>query len=124
MSQAAESSEFVEASPRNVDRRDGVRVTIEAEVEITNVAKFLGTATDLSVGGVYIETHEELDVGTEVDLEMWVAEAREYVALPGEIRWCETKGVADGERGYGIEFVTVSAENREQLEKIVEKCRP
>lgn len=122
MSKAAESSEFVEASSTSVDRRDGVRVAIEAEVEMTSFAKFLGRAGDLSVGGIYVETHEDLDIDSEVTLEMWVPEAEEYLALHGEVRWLDTDDADDGMTGYGIEFVDMTSQARDRLEQIVGDC--
>ena len=122
---AADSGEFLAGDVQNIDRRDGERATVEAEVEMTSFAKFIGSAVDISTGGLFVETHETLAVGDQLNLEMWIPEAGTFIAVPGEVRWHQPPEESGGSdlNGYGLQFVDVGPEMQERLEEVVDECR-
>jgi type IV pilus assembly protein PilZ len=61
--------------------------------------------TDLSPGGLFVRTSRPLPIGTEVDLEVVLAEADPAFTVRGKVVWL--RGVKDKQEGMGIQFTGV-----------------
>jgi len=97
-------------NPAVADRRRSIRIQVAAQIEIkpadSDVPLRLQT-TDLSMGGCYVETTIPLDVGTKVNIVLWLHEQK--VTTGGVIV------TRHPQFGNGIQFVEMSAENAERL---------
>jgi hypothetical protein len=71
----------------------------------------IGRTLDVSQGGVKVETHRPLEQGTE--LEMDIAIEDRIIAATGVV--CHTEELKNGLFGTGIQFTTISEEDREYL---------
>jgi hypothetical protein len=70
---------------------------------------------DLSVGGVFVETADLLEVGDPVVLSFPQPEGKQLV-VNGRVRWVTPFGtVSDPTPGMGIEFVGLDAQKRERI---------
>ncbi len=111
------------------DRRDEQRAPIELKVEYKRLNTFLYDYTkNISKGGTFIKTDRPLEIGTVFLFKLQVPLAAKPIELRGEVRWVIREGEpppahvpADHEPGMGIRFVYDSPEERDMLERSVEK---
>ena len=111
------------------DRRREARAPIELKVEYKRLNTFFYDYTkNISKGGTFIKTEKPLDVGTIFLFKLMVPAQSTPLALRGEVRWVVKEGeplppevTAGHEAGMGIRFVYDSAEQRRDLERVVEK---
>ena len=111
------------------DRRREARAPIELKVEYKRLNTFFYDYTkNISKGGTFIKTEKPLDIGTIFLFKLMLPSQTAPLALRGEVRWVVKDGAplppqvpAGHEPGMGIKFVYDSAEQREQLEQVVEK---
>ncbi len=107
------------------DKRRAPRLHHEIPVSYRSVGSFLSDwATDISQGGLFINTRAPLAIGTPV---------RILIQLPGEPRAAELDGTvtriatsppgAGGDRGMAVQFTGVGAERRAELERFVARLR-
>jgi uncharacterized protein (TIGR02266 family) len=96
------------------ERRAGARLSVDLDVSIGSDDHFFtATASDLSSGGLFIETYRALAVGCELSIEFDVPAGR-FVGR-GVVAWArESDGRAAP--GYGIRFVELSRYARPLLE--------
>ena len=103
---------------------------IELKVEYKRLNTFFYDYTkNISKGGTFIKTEKPLDIGTIFLFKLMLPAQPEPIALRGEVRWVVKEGAAAaaaGRRGatrpgMGIKFVYDSADQRDQLEQIVER---
>ncbi|MFY9559031.1 MAG: PilZ domain-containing protein [Terriglobales bacterium] len=92
------------------ERRRYLRVQVAVQIEIrpagTNVPMRLETS-DVSLGGCYVEMALTLDVGTKLDIVLWLDQAK-----------VSTKGLVvtrHPQFGNGIAFLQLSSENEARL---------
>lgn len=111
------------------DRRRDSRALIALNVEYKKLNTFFYDYTkNISKGGTFIRTDRPLEVGTVFMFDLNLPVPNESVRLRGEVRWVvradmpPPPGIAAGhEPGMGIRFIYESAEEREQLERRVER---
>lgn len=92
------------------ERRRYLRIEVAAQIEIrpdgTNVPMRLETS-DLSLGGCYVEMNLTLEVGTRLDIVLWLDQQK-----------VSTRAVVvtrHPQFGNGISFLSVSPENEARL---------
>ena len=97
------------------DRRKFVRVKCSISVELHPAGQpvIRGRASDLSVGGCFVEMPIALNVDTSLKIALWLGETK--LRLKGE--------VASTARGFGIgvRFVNTSQQDQELLERHIKK---
>lgn len=98
-----------------VNRRRHTRAWVRAPVEFTpwdpkHVA--FGFATDVSIGGAFVETTFPSPSGSEVVLRLWWPGRQEEVLLPSVVRWT-------GNGGMGVEFVSIGSPETEAIRDLV-----
>jgi c-di-GMP-binding flagellar brake protein YcgR len=93
-------------NPMPAERRRSQRLQVAVQIEIrpagTDVPMRLET-TDISLGGCYVEMALTLDVGTELDIVLWIDQKK-----------LSTRGVVvtrHPQFGNGIQFERMSTEN-------------
>lgn len=95
-----------EARERRQFARHTCRVTGEVAVQGSS-AQILGTVTDISLGGCYIEMLSPLPVGTDVDMALTPGE--ETLHIVGKVRSSQNG------MGMGVSFTGISSEDFETL---------
>jgi type IV pilus assembly protein PilZ len=111
------------------DRRREQRAPIELKVEYKRLNTFFYDYTkNISRGGTFIKTDRPLDVGTMFLFKLILPSQPDPVPLHGEVRWVVREGeppppgYPEGhESGMGIRFLYDGPEQREALERVVEK---
>jgi type IV pilus assembly protein PilZ len=106
------------------ERRDGPRAPIELKVEYRRLNTFFADYThNISRGGTFIKTGKPLNVGTKFIFKLQIPSLDEPIVLNGKVKWIVTAedGTEDSPAGMGIKFVYKDQNQREQVEKKVER---
>jgi type IV pilus assembly protein PilZ len=112
-----------------IDRREHPRAPIELKVEYKRLNTFFADYTkNICKGGTFIRTRKPLDVGTEFLFKLSVPNLIEPLALRGQVKWVVREGEPppagvepDHEPGMGIRFIYENDDQREAVERTVEK---
>src|SRR6476659_7770840 len=103
-------------------RRDG-RTPIELRVEYKRLNTFFADYTkNISRGGSFIATDRPLDIGTEFVFALDLPGLAEPLRIKGRVMWTTHPDEASkaNPAGMGIEFQYATAEERREMETIVE----
>jgi len=111
------------------ERRREARAPIELKVEYKRLNTFFYDYTkNISKGGTFIKTDKPLDIGTIFLFKLMLPAQASPITLRGEVRWVVKEGEplppgvpAGHEAGMGIKFVYDTADQRRELEQLVEK---
>ena len=104
------------------DRRDE-RIALALEVEFRNAAAFLvAYSTNLSKGGMFVETEEPLPVGTEVAMRFAVP-GEPAIDVIGVVAWVQMWKTEQQPRGMGVRFDHLEARHGEAIDRIVSGFR-
>lgn len=99
------------------DRRRHRRDTMAVEVRLDEGgASFSGSTENLSVGGLFISTAAEFELGTLLHVSCTLPDGR-VVRADGLVSWMRTTD-SDAEPGIGVEFLALSDEDRQTLESL------
>lgn len=111
--------------PSEDNKRRSNRLHHELPVAYKSVGSFLSDwATNISQGGMFINTRRPLPVGTEVKILIQLPMAQFPVGLLGRVtRVAEFDNASNVVPGMGIEFTHVEPEHRKQIEAFVEQLR-
>ena len=97
-------------------RRRQHRYSVDIPVGFSHAGhQFHGTAKNLSVGGMYIETKGSLPFGAEILLEFIVPHPRQIVVAQAQVRWME--GQNGTAAGIGVQFLGLRAKHVWALNK-------
>src|ERR671926_462733 len=109
------------ASRPSSPTRRSARVHHEVMVGVSSEEEtFSGWGTNLSVGGVFVNSHHSPPVGTPVNVLLQLPGHSEC-KLTGRVAWAQASGPGVDEPGMGIEFLEVDEETRALVGKMVEK---
>ena len=110
-------------SPDN--KRRATRLHHEIPVAYRSVGSFLTDwATNISQGGLFINTRKPLPVGTDVKLLVQLPGAKVAFELKGKVtRVTEYDNHANMVPGMGIQFTDVDEPRRRELEGFVERLK-
>jgi len=103
-------------------RRRHIRASVELAVEYRTAGGFLVSySTDLSYGGVFVETPSPLEQGTSVTLRMHVPGLGEPLETEATVAWVRSKTTAEGSApGMGLEFAALEVAFGEAIDRLVE----
>ena len=97
-------------------RRRQHRVTVDIPVGFSFAGhQFHGTAKNLSVGGMFIETRGSLPFSAEILLMFTVPHPRQIVVVQAQVRWIE--GQNGTAAGIGVQFLGLRAKHVWALNK-------
>jgi c-di-GMP-binding flagellar brake protein YcgR len=97
------------------DRRKSPRVSVSVQVELREEGSTMPTrveTADLSTGGMYVQMLLALEVGSRLDIVLWLAEQKHCL-----------KGIVVTKHpqfGNGIEFTNMSSESRAALTAFID----
>src|SRR5512142_1495938 len=111
--------------PAQDNKRVAARLHHELPVAYRSVGSFLSDwATNISQGGLFINTRKPLPVGTDVTIVIQLPGAAFPVQLGGRVtRVTEYDNHANMVPGMGIQFVGVDEPKRREIEGFVERLR-
>jgi uncharacterized protein (TIGR02266 family) len=99
------------------------RVALALEVEYRNAGAFLvAYSTNLSKGGMFVETEEPLPVGTEVAMRFAIPGAAS-IEVVGVVAWVHAWRTEVQPRGMGIRFDHLEEHHGEAIDRIVSGFR-
>jgi uncharacterized protein (TIGR02266 family) len=107
-------SELPPVSERRIYERIDVEWSVDCETEQT----FLyASITNISEMGIFVATHEPLEVGTRLTLRFAMPGEQSPFILLGQVQWVNPiRMLSDNPNpGMGIRFVDLSSENRERI---------
>ncbi len=93
--------------------REHQRVTAQISAECkSGGAVFTGVATDVSLGGIFIETEQRPDFGSEISVVLDVGGKLGSLTFAGTVRWSNA-------RGFGMQFGLLGARETHGLITLV-----
>lgn len=95
------------------DNRSHPRVPIRADVtcEVSGGASISGSAKDISIGGMYIESDAKVSFGTEVTIVLRLPNTKADARLPAIIRWLKPGG-------FGVQFGLLGARETHAISEL------
>jgi uncharacterized protein (TIGR02266 family) len=108
------------------ERRESPRVAAEVEVSMHTEHNFYaGLTRDLSEGGLFIATVENLPVGTVMELAISLPDQAPIQAL-GQVRWVREYNQfnQDFHPGVGVQFTDLSSADRQAIESFLATREP
>lgn len=123
----AETEPEGEASPDGEPtRREASRFRVDLDVTITSEHNFYaGFVENMSVGGIFIATHQHKKVGETLEFSVHLPDGGEPISGVGEVRWVrvysETSNVPPG---MGIRFREIDPESAERIERFLAEREP
>lgn len=117
-----EAAKLLRAHPR----RAPARIPMRADISLQSESNFfVGFSVNLSDGGIFLATEQDLPIGTEVELEFSLPGA-EKLKLQGVVRW---RREVDPHAPYitpgiGVQFVKVTEEVQEAIRRFVAEREP
>ena len=119
---AQEALDLVTQEAPETRRAGPRRLPINLKVSYTSLASFASYyMSNISKGGIYLETDKILPVGTEFEFQMAVPGVPVPIKLLGEVMWVTKPGEGDAGTppGMGIQFRYRNAMQEKMLEEIV-----
>ena len=108
------------------DDRVDQRVPIQLLVDYRspNGSYLFDFCRDLGTGGVFIETKKPLEMGSDVSLVFTIPDSKETLEATGKVIWVQGEmPEKDMVAGMGVQFDAFSPEQRETLDKFIERYR-
>jgi type IV pilus assembly protein PilZ len=100
------------------DRRSADRFEVIWSVDCETDDTFLyASITNISELGIFVRTHQPLQIGTHVTLRFMPPGAREPFVLAGQVQWInQVRVLAENPNpGMGIRFLALTPDNRERI---------
>ncbi len=108
----------VSEQPPVSERRSYERIDVEWSVDCETEETFLyASITNISEMGIFVATHEPLEVGTRLTLRFAMPGEQAPFILFGQVAWVNPiRLLSDNPNpGMGVRFVDLSSENRERI---------
>lgn len=98
---------------------------VEIEIDQTSEHNFWsGLEMNIEGGGVFVATHQSLDVGTPISVEMSLPFEQEPVMATGEVLWIRAYNESsEAPPGVGVRFVDVRDEDIQKIRRFTERVR-
>jgi uncharacterized protein (TIGR02266 family) len=113
----------LKSRPAGAERRSSRRLPIELDVTIEGGAcRFSTTTADLSPGGMFLATHENIPIGTEVVLSFTLPNGT-ALEIIGIVEW-RRGSFAAAAHGMGVSFFCLDPEVKKVLERFCSVREP
>jgi molecular chaperone DnaK len=105
-----------------INRREHPRLVIQVAISLeSNSQLYAGLTRDVSRGGVFVPTYQDIEVGTETDLELELPNGT--IEARGVVRW-QRVASDSSPPGIGIEFVELDDAARGLLDELCAEYEP
>lgn len=108
------------------DHRAHTRVQVQVEVSMHTEHNFYtGLTENISEGGLFIATYEQLPIGTTLDVELSLPDHPPIVSQ-AQVRWVRehTQFTEDVSPGVGVQFIDLDADQRQAIESFLQQRPP
>ncbi len=115
-----------EKQPIFAEHRNGPRCQVDVDISFDTEHNFYtGLSENISEGGVFVATRDDLKVGTEMDLTIKLPNSIQIYA-EGIVRWVReyNEFTADFAPGVGVQFTNLSHGNRCAIENFIRNRAP
>jgi uncharacterized protein (TIGR02266 family) len=108
------------------NRRTAPRYAVELDVTFGSEHNFYaGFIENMSVGGVFMATHQLKPVGELMDVTIYLPDASEPVVVRGVVRWVrEYNEASDTPPGLGVQFVDVDPVGLAAIQAFLQHRQP
>ena len=95
------------------DKRSHPRVPLSANLtcEVKGAGSISGSARDISIGGMYIESDAQVSFGQEVTILLRLPNTKADARLPGIVRWLKPGG-------FGVQFGLLGARETHAISEL------
>jgi uncharacterized protein (TIGR02266 family) len=101
--------------------RNLIRLPVDILVQYSDEGKFIDEfCNNISIGGLFIETINMLNLGTKVDLKVTLPHNHLDLFIAGEVIWVQDKFSEQFKAGMGIKFLNISTETQNSLRDAIE----
>ena len=113
------------AHKRVMERRRAPRMPLVVRVAYTTVDEvFTDLTENFNEGGMFIQTAKKHAPGTPVRMEFTLPGSSERVRVGGKVVWVRDDSPgADGPPGIGVQFDTLPAGTKDQINRIIRGLR-
>lgn len=105
----------------NADRRSyqrhAVRLLIDYEAKDSFKSDY---TTDISGGGLFIQTHAPLLIGTEMELKIAFPRIPKFIEIKGVVVWINENPTSNKPPGMGIKFIGLKEEDRRFIDSLAQ----
>ncbi len=110
---------------RVVERRRAARMPLVIRVDYTTVDEvFTDLTENFNEGGMFIQTTKKHAPGSPVRMEFTLPGSPEPVRVAGKVAWVRDSAPgADGPPGIGVQFDTLPAGTKDQINRIIRSLR-
>jgi uncharacterized protein (TIGR02266 family) len=108
------------------DQRDRVRISMAVEVTMhTETNFYTGLSQNISEGGLFIATYEQLSLGTLLDLSV-ILPGQSPIKVRGEVRWVRelSEFTSDFSPGLGVAFTDLPEDEKVVIEDFLRDRSP
>ncbi len=107
-------------------RREYSRFSVELDVSVSSEHNFYaGFVENMSVGGLFIATHQLKPVGESVEFSVTLPGSDEPIRGSGEVRWLRTYSeTSDASPGMGIRFNAIDSASVKRIEEFLAQREP
>lgn len=103
----------------NIAPRTPYRILVKIAQAGSSQRDFVfGSSVNISETGIMLESDRKFDIGTEVDLQFYATTSRTPIAARGIVVRSQKKGFR-GTTAYGVTFLALSPEARENLRELI-----
>jgi uncharacterized protein (TIGR02266 family) len=99
------------------DKRKFPRVALATQIYCEALMS-LAFSRDVSLGGMFIETHDPLPVGSQIELRFHLNDGGPIVTATAEVRYSVTR------LGMGVQFIDMAPSDRKRIADYVAKSEP
>ncbi len=117
---------FQVQAPPEANQRARPRLSVQVDVSLHTEHNFYaGLTENISEGGLFIATHENLPLGTQMNLSVTLPD-HEPFEVKGEVRWLREYNdfTSDVSPGIGVAFNDLPGARRKLIEQFIRKRSP
>jgi type IV pilus assembly protein PilZ len=99
-----------------VEKRSHPRAAIDAQVTCRRPdgTDFEAQGTDISMGGMYLESKEPVVFGESLSIQLTLSGARTAMTLPAVVRWTDPGG-------FGVQFGLLGARETHAISQLIRR---
>ncbi|NMB74248.1 MAG: TIGR02266 family protein [Myxococcales bacterium] len=122
----AEKAAVIQRLPPGAEKRTSPRVEVKVEVAMHTEHNFyMGISENLSEGGVFIATYDNLPIGTQMDLDISLPD-KPPIHVQGTVRWVREyhKFTEDLSPGVGVQFQNLTDQDQAAIKEFLRRRAP
>jgi len=115
-------NEAINPNNKFTNRRKAFRVNAQHEIKISSRGDFeKAYMTNISGGGIYIETRTPLPLGSEISLRLTRPDRNKSIDVTSEVVWINPPGIGRSTAGMGVQFKNLNLDQERFIQNMVHK---